>query len=310
LPGVVAVVDRCHVAVSSTRWPGDASTSAALVQRLVIAQFPQWSDQPIEPVVSSGTDHDIYRMGFALVVRLPRRSWASHQGTFEAEWLPRLAPHLPLTIPTPLALGESACGYPFRWSVHTWLPGRSVDTAPIDLEDAAVDLAAFAMALRGVATTGAPPRRFGRRGCPLAEADTTLRDAVRDLGDGIDADAVTRSWEESLAAAAWSRDDVWVHGDLLPGNLLAVDGRLSAVIDFGGLGVGDPSCDLQAGWAMLDHRARSRFRAAVNADDDMWLRGRGWALYQAISALAGGWPNPAIADRARHTLRAVLDHAP
>lgn len=305
LPGVVAVGDRCDVVTSSTR-PGDAPTSVALVRQLVAGQFPQWCAQPIAPVVSTGTDHDIYRMGSDLVVRLPRRSWASAQGTFEAVWLPRLAPHLPLAIPAPLALGEPAFGYPFRWSVHAWLPGRSVDTVVVDLDEAAIDLAAFATALRGITTAGAPPRLFGRRGCPLAEADATVRGAIRDLGDTIDPGAATRSWEESLAADPWSQDDVWVHGDLLAGNLLAVDGRLSAVIDFGGLNVGDPSCDLQAGWAMLEPPTRSRFRTAMAADDETWLRGRGWALCQAVTALAGRWPDPSVADRARRTLRAVL----
>lgn len=296
--------------VPSSSEPGDAQTSIRLVQRLVAEQFPRWRAEPVEPVASTGTDHDIYRMGSDLVVRLPRRSWSSEQGTFEADWLPRLAPQLPLAIPSPLALGRPAHGYPFRWSVHAWLSGRSIDNAPIDLDAAAVDLAAFAMALRGVSTAGAPPRPFGRRGCPLAEADTTVRRAIADLDGTLDSDAATISWEESLAAAPWSKDEVWVHGDLLPGNLLAVDGRLSAVIDFGGLNVGDPACDLQARWAMLDQRSRSRFRTAMDADDDTWLRGRGWALAQAVNALAGGWPEPSVADRARHTLLAVLDDSP
>lgn len=305
LLAALAVGDRCGVVSSSTR-PGDAATSVALVHQLVAEQFPRWRFELIQPIVSSGTDHDIFRMGTDLVVRLPRRGWASEQGRFEAEWLPRLAPQLPLAIPTPLALGEPAHGYPFRWSVHGWIPGVSADTASVDLDVAAVDLAGFVLALRGIATTGAPSRLRGRRGCPLAEADSTVRNAIRELGDTIDPGAVTRSWEESLAAAVWSQDDVWVHGDLLPGNLLALDGRLSAVIDFGGLNVGDPSCDLQAGWAMLDDQSRTRFRRATAADDQTWLRGRGWALCHAVTALAARWPDPSVAVRARRTLRAVL----
>jgi aminoglycoside phosphotransferase (APT) family kinase protein len=286
---------------------GDAPTSPGLVGRLVAEQFPSWRDLPIEPVESAGTDHDIYRLGPDLVVRLPRRAWSSRQGTVEAQWLSRLGPHLPLAIPTPLALGEPAQGYPFRWSVHAWLPGRSADSAPLDLDQAATDLAGFAMALRGVPTDDAPPRLPGRRGCPLAEADETVRKAVRRLHERVDADAAIRSWAASLEASAWHRTDVWVHGDLVAGNMLTVDRRLTAVIDFGGLGVGDPSCDLQAAWSMFRDESRSTFRTAMAADDDMWLRGRGWALCQAVTALAGDWPNPSVAERAHHTLLSVLN---
>ncbi len=305
LPDACPVGDRCDVSSAATE-SGDAPTSVELVRQLVAGQFPQWRASLVEPIASAGTDHDIYRLGTDLVVRLPRRSWPSHQGTVEARWLPRLAPHLPLAIPTPLALGEPELGYPFRWSVHAWLPGHSADTATIDLDQAAIDLAGFALALRDVPTDGAPPRLRGRRGCPLAEVDRAVRNAIRDLGDRIDADAVEHSWAESLEASTWSQNDVWVHGDLLPGNLLAVDGRLSAVIDFGGLDVGDPSCDLQAAWAMFADESRARFRTGVAADDNTWLRGRGWALSHAVTALAQEWTGAAVAERAHRTILAVL----
>jgi len=104
-----------------------------------------------------------------------------------------------------------------------------------------------------------------------------------------------------------------VHGDLLPGNLLVVDGRLSAVIDWGGLNVGDPACDLQPAWNMFTGDAgssRIRFRAELNVDDASWLRGRGWALYQAVSALPYYWDtNPGMIRQASHALAQVLaDH--
>jgi aminoglycoside phosphotransferase (APT) family kinase protein len=296
--------------VSSPSGPGDAPTSAELVHLLVADQYPQWRQSPVTPVVSSGTDHDIYRLGADLVVRLPRRAWASHQGTVEAEWLPRLAPHLPLAIPAPLALGRPGRGYPFRWSVHAWLPGVSADVASIDLGQAAVDLADFATALRGIPTDCAPARLRGRRGCPLIEVDQSVRTAIGQLGERLDTAAVQAAWESSLAASPWSRGDVWVHGDLLAGNLLVDGGRLSAVIDFGGLSVGDPSCDLQAAWAMFTDESRSRFRLAMAADDDTWRRGRGWALSQSVGALAQQWQVPGVVDRAQHTIAAVLADAP
>lgn len=285
----------------------EVDTDAALMRRLLAGQFPQWADLPISPVASYGTDHHIYRLGDELVARLPRTEWATDQAAKEAKWLPKLAQHLPLELPVQLAMGHSAEGYPFEWSVYTWLPGENANGTINDLDRAAVDLATFIKALRQVDTTGAPLRPPHRRGGPLAEGDEQVRQSVKQLGDRIDGDATLRSWEESLSAPAWDGPEVWVHGDLLPGNLLVVNGWLSAVIDWGGLNVGDPACDLQPAWNVFASDSRTRFRAELEVDDASWLRGRGWALYQAVSALPYYWDtNPGMIRQASHALAQVL----
>lgn len=285
----------------------EVETDVALVRRLIAGQFPRWADLPVEPVVSYGTDHDIYRLGDDLAARLPRIGWATGQAAKEAEWLPRLAPHLPLAVPVQLAMGHPAEGYPFDWSVYEWLPGQNANGTLDDLCQAAVDVAAFVCALRRVDPTGAPPRPRGGRGGPLVECDEHVRRSIAQLGDRIDRELALRSWEESLAVPPWGEREVWVHGDLLPGNLLVVDGRLSAVIDFGGLNVGDPACDLQPAWNVFAGESRDRFRAELDVDDASWTRGRGWALYQAVTALAYYWDtNPGMIRQASHALRQVL----
>ena len=285
----------------------EIETDVALVRRLVATQFPHWAELPIEPVSSYGTDHDIYRLGDGLAARLPRIGWATAQAAKEAEWLPKLAPHVPLALPVQITRGHPDEGYPFVWSVYEWLPGEDANGAIDDLDLAAADLAAFVRALRRVDTAGAHRRPRGGRGGPLAEGDEQVRRSIAELGERIDGDAALRSWEESLDAASWDGEEVWVHGDLLPGNLLVVDGRLSAVIDFGGLNVGDPACDLQPAWNLFAGDSRSRFRAELEADDASWLRGRGWALYQAVSALPYYWnTNPGMIRQASHALAQVL----
>jgi aminoglycoside phosphotransferase (APT) family kinase protein len=287
--------------------PGEVDTDVALVRRLLAGQFPHWAELAIAPVVSYGTDHDIYRLGDRLAVRLPRIGWATEQAAKEAEWLPKLAPHLPLAVPVQIAMGRPAEGYPFAWSVYEWLPGENANGTIDDLERAAADLAAFVHALRRVDTTAAPPRPRGARAAPLVELDRPVRRSLAELGDRIDAPAALRSWEESLEAPAWNGDELWVHGDLLPGNLLVVDGRLSAVIDFGGLNVGDPACDLQPAWNVFAGASRARYRAELQVDDASWLRGRGWALFQAVVALPYYWEtNPGIIRQASCALAQVL----
>ena len=285
----------------------EIATDVALMRRLLAGQFPQWADLAIELVASYGTDHDIYRVGDDLAARLPRIGWATKQAAKEREWLPKLAPHVPLALPVQLAMGHPAEGYPFDWSVYEWLPGENANGTLDDLDQAAVDLAAFVTALRRVDTMGAHSRPIGARGGPLEQGDAQVRRSIAELADRIDGDAATRSWDESLAAPAWYSEEVWVHGDLLPGNLLVVEGRLSAIIDWGGLHVGDPACDLQPAWNVFAGESRKRFRDALQVDDASWLRGRGWALYQAVSALSYYWhSNPGMIRQASHALEQVL----
>ncbi len=291
---------------------GEVPTDAELVRRLLRDQFPRWADLPLRLVESYGTDHDIWRLGDRLAARLPRIEWATAQAAKESEWLPRLAPHLPLAVPRPLAVGTPAHGYPFPWSVCEWLPGDAANGAitngaAADLEQAAVDLAGFVTALRRIDTAGAPERPPGARGSPLAVFDRGVRRAVDDLGDRIERAAALRCWEEALAAEPWYGAEVWVHGDLLPGNLLVVDGRLAAVIDWGGLNVGDPACDLQPAWNVFTGSSRERYRKDLDVDDHSWQRGRGWALYQAVMALPYYWDtNPGMVRQAQRALGELL----
>ncbi len=285
----------------------EVETDVELVRRLLADQFPQWAELPIRPVDSYGTDHDIYRLGDDFAARLPRIEWATGQATREAQWLPKLAPHLPLGVPVQLARGQPAERYPFEWSVYEWLPGENANGTIDDLERAAVDLAAFVTALRTIDASDAHRRGRGSRGAPLAEVDEVVRRSIDELGDRIDADAALGSWAESVSAPAWDGDEVWVHGDLLPGNLLVVDGRLSAVIDWGGLNVGDPACDLQPAWNVFDGASREVYRAELGVDDASWLRGRGWALCQAVVALPYYWDtNPGMVRQASNAVTQVL----
>jgi len=290
--------------------PGEVLTNVDMVRRLLRTQFSDWANLDIERVSSYGTDHAIYRLGQELSVRLPRIDWAKGQVEKELRWLPTLAPHLPLTVPVPLAIGEPGEGYPWRWSVSPWISGSDV-TARENVDDperAALDLAAFVTALQHVDTTGAP--RAGRanfyRGVPLAWRDEDTRSSILEWDGILDTKKLTSAWDAALAAPLCQGPPVWIHGDLLPGNIIARDGRLSAVIDFGCLGVGDPAADLVAGWALFSGESRETFRAALGVDDATWARGRGWALTSAGVLPYYRHTNPGIVARARRQLEAVL----
>jgi aminoglycoside phosphotransferase (APT) family kinase protein len=277
----------------------------ALVRRLLAGQLPQWAGLPLDRVESAGTDNAIFRLGDGMAVRLPRIHWATGQPDKEHEWLPRLAPLLPLAIPCPLAKGAPAEGYPWKWSVYRWLEGENAVAERIaDPQQAAIDLARFVAALQRIDTTGAPP---ASRGVPLETRDEPTRNAIASLHDTIETDAVTAAWEAALEAPARHGSPVWVHGDLQSGNLLAVRGRLSAVIDFGGLGVGDPACDVMPAWTYPSAETRDAFRAEFSVDDATWARARGWAVSVGLIALPYyRITNPVLAGIGRRAIGEVL----
>jgi aminoglycoside phosphotransferase (APT) family kinase protein len=291
----------------------EVDIDVSLVGRLLAAQFPQWANLPLEPVDSAGTDNAIYRLGGDMLVRLPRIAGAVEQVNKEQHWLPRLAPHLPLAIPVPLAMGMPGKGYPWNWSVYPWLEGENATLDRIaHPRQAAMDLAQFIAALQRIDTTGGPPSGSHNffRGVPLAMRNAPTRAAIDALHGVIDTDAATAAWETALQTPAWNGPSVWIHGDLQSGNLLCVDGRLSSVIDFGGLGVGDPACDLIVAWNLLAADTRELFRATLQVDAAMWARGRGWALSVGLIALPYYQAtNPALAGIARRAIAEVLaDH--
>ena len=286
---------------------------AALVERLIESHHLRWAGLPIERVASDGTTNAIFRLGPAAAARLPLVRYGEDAIDVEGRWLPQIAPRLPLAIPEQLATGAPDAGYPFRWSVHGWIEGEPVSSVPVeDLVQVAEDLAAWIAALHRIDTTGGPDAVLhDLRGAPLALRDAEVRRGLAALADEIDVGGALAVWDDALRAERWNRPHVWSHGDLLPGNLLARDGRLIAVIDFAGLGVGDPACDLMIAWGLFSGASRAAFRTAlrdmIRLDEATWARGRGHALYHsAIYIPYYRHANPAGVAAARRQLAAVL----
>jgi aminoglycoside phosphotransferase (APT) family kinase protein len=283
---------------------GEVAIDEELVERLVVAQFPQLADLPISAVQSTGTVNAIYRLGDHLCARLPRvSSWAQDLER-ELNWLPKLAPCLSLRVPEPLAMGHSASEYPFPWAIYRWIDGHPYgDDLVHDERQAAIDLAQFVVELRLLDPLGAP--RGGRK--PLRELDAATRVAITASRNVIDSDAATAAWVSALEAPAWDGTPVWIHSDLLRPNLLVEGGRLCAVIDFGGVGVGDGAADVIAAWSVFGRHGRATFRGALDVDDGTWNRARGYALHQAVLIIPSySETNPGFVALAKRTVEEIL----
>jgi len=272
----------------------EVDINIAIVQNLVASQFPQFSKLNIKPVTGSGTDNVMFRLGNDMSIRLPRKSEAEQAIIKECTWLPKLALHLPLAIPKPLAQGKASENYPFTWSICRWHEGQNASLDQITCpHQMAADLAGFITALRRIDTKGGPlPTHPLNRGVPLAVRSEETATAV---------------WEDALKLPAWQNPPVWIHGDLHYGNLLACKGKLTTIIDFGAMRIGDPACDLMTAWNLFDDGIRKTYRQALNVDEATWFRGRAWALSVAVHALSYYKDtNPFFANLSRYTINEVI----
>jgi aminoglycoside phosphotransferase (APT) family kinase protein len=259
-----------------------------LIRRLLREQFPQWASLPLEPVERDGWDNLTMRLGSTMSVRLPSADIYSSQVAKEHRWLPVLRDHLPAAIPNPVGRGVPGCGFPRPWSVCEWLPGQEVTPGRVtSMTGLARDLSQFLTALQAIGTEGGPAagEHSFYRGASPAHWDDSARRAIAGLAGIIDAPAAVAVWEAALHSR-WTGPPVWFHGDVTAANLLVRDGTLSAVIDFGTCGTGDPACDLVIAWSLFEGESRDAFRRGLPAiDEATWARARGWMLWKAAVTL-------------------------
>lgn len=278
----------------------EIAVDVGLVRGLVRRDLPERVDAPVRRLPVTGSSNWLFRLGEDLLVRLPRQPGGSAALLKESRWLPRLQPRLPVEVPSVVHVGAPSPEYPEHWSVARWVDGDTVSAGcPGDREtDLAHDLAGVVGALRAAEPPPealADPALRGYRGGPLADLDAGIHEdivACRTLpGLELDLDLAARVWREAVALsrASGTLAPRWLHGDLLAENLLVREGRLVGVLDFGGLGVGDPTVDLVVAWEVLGRRGREEFRRLVGVEESAWLLGRGWALGIALMTFPYYW---------------------
>lgn len=283
----------------------DLAIDEASIRLTIVEQTPAWADLPMRRIHSSGTDNALFRLGEDLLLRLPRRASAIAFLAKELDWLPRLT-GLPLEIPRLRHRGPIDLGAPCEFGLFDWMDGEiATPEAIADPDATAIALADFLTALHGQPTEGAPVAGpiNSRRGVALAEMTQATLSSIDRLSDEIDTHAAINLWETATGESLCSRP-VWLHGDLKADNLLARDGRLAAVIDWGLSAVGDPAADHAVAWTWIKPGSRQRFRDALDIDDGDWQRAKGWALYGAVIALSyyRGGRNEALCRQCRLTL--------
>jgi aminoglycoside phosphotransferase (APT) family kinase protein len=287
----------------------EVEITEGLVRRLLAAQHPDLADQPLL-LVANGWDNAIFRVGDALVVRLPRRQLGADLVANEQRWLPGLAERLPIPIAAPLRVGVPTDEYPWAWSICPWFDGDvAADAVLASPMTEARRLGAFVAALHIEAPPDAPDNPF--RGQPIAELRPRIDASVDRLGDVIDRRSIVRLVDRLCDVDDWPGPPVWLHGDLHSANVVVRDGAIAAVLDFGDITSGDPACDLAIAWMLFTGDDRNAFRSAAAprspVDDATWQRAHVWAVHFALLYVLHSADNERFARMGRSLLTAVIE---
>lgn len=259
------------------------------VRHLIDTQFPQYTKLPIQEVKPNGWDNRTFRLGDTMSVRLPSAERYAGNVSIEHIYLPRLAPHLSHPIPTPIDKGTPSDAYPWNWSIYGWIEGKPLQTCKLsdsEKEHLAQELAHFLLELYSIDSSDGPKPSHHNffRGGPLSTYDAETRSSLDNVASSIDVNLATTLWE-TATATEWQKQPVWIHGDFSPGNILVQDKKLAGVIDFGGIAIGDPACDLCIAWTFFTNKSREIFQETLSLDEDTWVRARGWALWKTLLAV-------------------------
>ncbi|EJV71584.1 MULTISPECIES: aminoglycoside phosphotransferase family protein [Bacillus cereus group] len=284
--------------------------NVSLVEKLIQEQFPEWAHLEVKPVKLSGHDNRTFHLGDQMSVRLPSDAAYAPQVEKENKWLPILSKELSLPISAPIAKGNPSEEYPWSWSINKWIEGETVTKENVhDLNEFATDLGSFLVALQSIDASNGPiagAHNFYRGGL-ISVYDQEARVAIENNKDVFDEALLKYFWNLALRST-WERKPVWVHGDIAPGNLLVKDGKLSAVIDFGILGVGDPACDAAMAWTFFDKNSRNIFKEILRMDEETWNRARGWALWKALITYdANKGSNKGGAEESHRVIQVIVD---
>lgn len=249
-----------------------------LIRSLLEEQFPELANMPLA-YLNEGWDNVMYRLGETLLIRLPRRQMAVPFIEREQRWLLQLAPHLPLPVSAPKHLGGPQGNYPWPWSIVSWQAGKMAATQTIQSAEA-IKLVEFLKALHSIAVPSDAPLNPHRTSPLATKAEGTMQRLERFTEQGLITRKMIDYWQRAEQITCPTEQRCLIHGDLHPKNILANEGVLTAIIDWGDFTLGDPATDLAIIWMLFsDASVRSSALSRYKADELLVGRAIGWAIF-------------------------------
>lgn len=273
--------------------PAEIELAKEEIKELLDAQIHELSDLPLE-YLESGWDNVMYRLGDDYVIRLPRRQQGADLINNEQRCLDHLPGSLPVDIPIPIFLGKPQYNYPWQWSVLPYFEGIALDQTTVESNEVERFMS-FLKSIHRPSYGSAPNNEY--RGVDLSMRAKDLEERMEGIKMHLGDDFSTLKiiWDEALSAKI-NEEDLWIHGDLHPRNVLVNEGKISAIIDWGDITSGDVATDLASIWMLFDDKAtRSKAVELYDMDEALLSRTKGWVIYFATVFYQNG-----LSDNPRH----------
>ena len=308
--------------MTSSLHQNELTLDAGLVSELIGKHVPGLAHLGITPLRSRGSSNFNYHLGNDLLIRLPRLHGGGQSITKEYRWGQWVGAHLSLDTPEFIEIFPASEAFPESWAILRWMPGMQPEITPHTSVRSDRLVQGLTELLRTLRTIDIPPEASADaqlhemyRGHTLFSFDEAMRRHLaecRGLKDlELDLDLALEIWQHAVTEEQKSdqnKPQRWFHGDIVAENLLMQDAKLSGLLDFGGLGIGDPAIDLHGTWELFNASERAQLKDALSIGDLEWTRARAWALAVALMTLPYYWSTlpERIASRLR-IAQAVID---
>lgn len=267
------------------------------VKKILLTQFPEYKDLNIKPIENPGVSHYIFHLGEEMLIRIPINEEKNNINK-EAQYLNLLSNNLSIQIPNIIHLSKDDTNC---FGIYDYIKGESLNNINLetfntsDWNSFSQDLVEFFIELHHTNTNIGPipsAENYFRGAHPNVYHDQTI-ELINKFTDYINKNSALDIWAKAINTSIDAKP-VWIHGDLYPGNIIIDNKRLKAIIDWSGMVVGDPACDLAIAWTVIPKKLRSVFITSINLEEDIWLRAKGWTLWKALVTMNETIPESVI----------------
>lgn len=271
---------------------------------IIYNQFPDFSGVAIRKNSIQGHDHTVFRIGKKHIAAFPNAKKYGERIQQLSQFLSQIKLKISIQISEILKIGAPAHGYPFLWSISTFIEGESANLCfeAIDLNKFTIDLSTVLNEFKMISMETVslfPGKENWYRGGDLAEYNHQVIEAFGILKNTINYEILYKIWLKALGSS-WQLKPIFVHGDIALGNLIVKDKKLCGIIDFGTMCVGDPACDLMIAFTVFSQENRKIFKKELDYDRNTWYRAMGLTLWKALieyaelsKSCARDWQEPA-----------------
>lgn len=278
-------------------WHADIVITDDLVLSCLKEQFPNLLPISKIQLLGEGWDNKVFLINKKIIFRFPRRKIATELIERENSILKNLQSiELGLEIPKPCYIGKPTTVFPYSFHGYNLLEGIAAYHARLNFAERLASLPALALFLKKLHSInetqalemGALPQVFDRTN--LAKIVIELNERLEKIKKlnlvKLDEKIIQREIITVQNIQLPKSDRCLVHGDLYCRHLLFHHKKLTAIIDWGDVGINNRAVDLAVIWSFYPQSCHQQFFEMYGSVDSFtWKMAQFLALYVSITVL-------------------------